>query len=175
MLSHLHILAGAIAGYLKIICAWFHSSRQNLEDWERHNHFSSDICQDQGMFLVFLVFLHQYLQNINPQQAVMCVYKWYLSEGTIQHPYTEIQENKLTEQTENSLTFAGRCKIIFISGDSWKTMFPCWFILEVLKDMKYIKALNLRLSYILWRAIDLSCWSVSSNFLGKPRFALLIK
>lgn len=48
------------------------------------------------MFLVFLMFLHQNLQSINPLPVVM----WYLSKGTIQHLYTEIQESKLIGQTE---------------------------------------------------------------------------
>lgn len=52
------------------------------------------------MFLVFLMFLHQYLQSINPLPVVMYTYKWYLSEGTIWHLYAEIQESKLIEQTE---------------------------------------------------------------------------
>lgn len=38
----------------------------------------------------------------------MHVCKWYLSAGTLQHLYTEIQESKFKEQAEkNDWAFAG--------------------------------------------------------------------
>jgi len=46
------------------------------------------------MFLAFLMFLHQHLQSINPLPMDMYICKQYISEGTIQHLYTDIQETE---------------------------------------------------------------------------------